>query len=110
MYPFGPIGDVDVDPVASGLLGQVLKLALDFPAFLVVAQVVEDGHQVDVAVLGLLFAGHRPEQHHARRPALQDRSRGPLGVGHRGGSQGCGHSCRVPILHAHSKQLYIIFR
>ena len=99
VLPLGPVGDMQVDPVACRLLGLPLELALDGPALLVVAQVVEHGHQVDVALRGLLLAGHRPEQHHARRPAPQDRRRGPLRIGHcrrdhRRRSQGCRHEAQ----------------
>ena len=63
--------------------GHQFELAFDGLTFFVVAQVVEDGNKVNVAVRRLFASGHRPEQHHAGRPAVADRGRGPLRVGHR---------------------------
>ena len=84
--PLRAIRHQDLHRPSAGLAGLLAKYRPAPPTIGVVAQIVEDGDQIDVALRGLLAAGHRPVQQHAARPRGGQHLRRPPGVrnsGHR---------------------------
>ena len=67
--PFGPVGDVDLHPMAGAGPRGGLQVELAAEAAGVV-KVVEDGHQVNVAVKLSLALGYRAEQQHPGRAGV----------------------------------------
>ncbi len=80
--PLGEVGEMNVNRMPDGSLGRVGELVFDLVSAPVVAQVVDQHHQVDVAAMGGLASGHRPEQHDPRHvgPSRADSRRRGLGV------------------------------
>lgn len=78
--PFRPVGHTHIHRELHHPFRHLFELAAPLPALSVV-QVVVDSHQVDVAALRGVPAGHRTEQHHPAHPGPGQRGRRPLRIG-----------------------------